>query len=94
MEEASVELLAREICTNEGIPFSGNPRPGVEALRKINRITGLRDNDLDFAVSLFGKSLDRRYGWLEAQVDRYLKVNNQDSEVLRGLLRQVKGANW
>ncbi|PNV62222.1 hypothetical protein C0033_08905 [Clostridium sp. chh4-2] len=94
MEEASVELLAREICTNERIPFSGYPRHGVEALRKINRITGLRDNDLDFAVSLFGKSLDRRYSWLEAQVDRYLKMNNQDSEALRELLRQVKGANW
>lgn len=94
MEEASVELLAREICKVEGIPFKAKTRPNVEALRQINRITGLRDNDLDFAVSLFGKGLDRRYDWLEAQVNKYLIGNPQDMDSLQKFLSQVKGARW
>lgn len=92
MEEASVELLAREICRNEGIKFMDTRNLRVDALRKINSIAKIRDNNLDFAISLFGKDIKRRYKWLEDRVEEHLKANAGDSEILYELLGSVKGA--
>lgn len=94
MEEASVELLAREICANENIPFTANKNPKVQILYEINELAGIRDNDLDFSTSLFAKSLERRYNWLEGRVDKFLQKDNIPSEKrsrLEFLLSELKG---
>ncbi len=91
MEEASVELLAREICKAERIAYIEKPNENILALREINRVVQLRENDLDFAVSLFGKKITRRYQWLKDRVDKYLLEHPEDTESLYYLLRKVKG---
>ncbi len=91
MEESSVELLAREICKAEGINYIKKPNDNILALRKMNQIIQLRENDLDFAVSLFGKNITRRYQWLKDRVDKYLLEHPEDTELLYYLLGKVKG---
>ncbi len=94
IEEASVELLAREICTKEKIPFSANKNPKVLYLYEINRYVGICDNDLDFSIALFAKSLERRYNWLENKVSAFLQSNNvarNERDRLEYLLSELKG---
>lgn len=91
MEEASVEFLAREICRAERIPYDETPKVYVSALREINQIVGIRDTNLDFAISLFGKNIKRRYKWLLGHVDKYLERHFEDAEQLAILLRHVRG---
>lgn len=91
MEEGSVELLAREICRAEGIPFMDTFNVRVEALREINSIVQIRENDLEFAVSLFGKDIRRRYRWLKERVDKHISSNPDDKELLEELLMEVRG---
>lgn len=91
MEEASVELLAREICKAEGIFYVEKPKAYVSALREINQIIKLRDTDLDFAVSLFSKDIKRRYKWLEGRVDKHIENHPGDAKRLELLLRHVRG---
>lgn len=94
MEEASVELLAREICANEDISFTANKNPKVQFLYEINELAGICDNALDFSISLFAKALDRRYNWLEGRVDKFLQNDNVSSEErsrLDFLLSELKG---
>lgn len=94
MEEASVELLAREICKQEGIPFKPNKNRRVDYLYEINRITEICETDIDFATALFAKSLQRRYNWLESKVEKYLNGNNvavNERARLLGLLSELKG---
>ena len=91
MEEASVELLAREICRVEGISFRDTPNVRVDALRRINAIAGIYEKDLDFAVALFAKDIRRRYQWLEREVERHIGEHSGNQEQLRELLDLVRG---
>ena len=91
MEEGSVELLAREICRAEGIPFMDTFNVRVEALREINSIVQIRENDLEFEVSLFGKDIRRRYRWLKERVDKHISSNPDGKELLEELLMEVRG---
>lgn len=94
MEEASVELLAREICKQEGIPFTPNKNRRVEYLYEINQTAEICETDIDFATALFAKSLQRRYNWLESKVEKYLNgrnVTGNERARLLGLLSELKG---
>lgn len=91
IEEASVELLAREICKAEKIAFVEVPKAYVSALREINQITHIRESNLDFAVSLFGKDVKRRYKWLSNRVEKHIVDHPDDAEKLGLLLKQVRG---
>lgn len=94
MEEASVELLAREICKQEGIPFIPNKNRRVNYLYEINKTAGICETDIDFATALFAKSLQRRYNWLESKVEKYLSsgtVNEKERTRLLQLLSELKG---
>lgn len=92
MEEASVELLAREICIAERIPFRPNGNKNVEVLREMNRIVGICDNDLDFAQALFAKSLKNRYKWLSEKTEKFILNNSEYADQLRTLLAKLKGS--
>lgn len=92
MEEASVELLAREICKAEGIPFVPNKNKNVDKLYEINQIVNICDNSLDFAEALFAKDLRRRYEWLSKKVQNHINENSDDVEKLQSLLSSLKGS--
>lgn len=72
LEEASVELMAQEICKREGISIVDSAYMDmVNDLREINRLAGFFDNDYDFATKLFGVDMDKRIDWL------YNKINQE-----------------
>ena len=95
----SIWEYGRSVCRtfsqrNENIPFTANKNPKVQILYEINELAGIRDNDLDFSTSLFAKSLERRYNWLEGRVDKFLQKDNIPSEKrsrLEFLLSELKG---
>lgn len=92
MEEASVELFAREICRKESITYLESRNVFVDALRKINAIVKIQDNDFDFAKTLFEKELPVRYTYLENRVKRFLKNGNEEyTEELEGYLQLLRG---
>lgn len=93
IEEASVELLAREICKNERIPYNESYDAKVDALYEINNRIRICDSNLDFAQALFAKDLRNRYNWLEKKVEKYLQDNDQDVDAMQALLKRLKGIN-
>lgn len=92
MEEASVELLAREICIAEKIPFTPNGNGNVDVLYEINHLVGVCDNDLDFAQALFAKNLKNRYKWLVGKTEEFIANNVEHADKLRRLLKELKGS--
>lgn len=94
MEEASVELLAREICKAEKIAFTPNKNYKVDYLYEINHKLNICDSDLDFAIALFAKSIKTRYNWLKEKVERNKnkeKVSLEEQEVLLKMLKSLEG---
>ena len=94
MEEASVELLAREICKAEGIGFTPNRNHKVDYLYEMNHKLNICDSDLDFATALFAKSIKRRYNWLSEKVERNISTKNlseKEKEKLKKMLKSLEG---
>ena len=94
MEEASVELLAREICKAEGIGFTPNRNHKVDYLYEMNHKLNICDSDLDFATALFAKSIKRRYNWLSEKVERNISTKNlseKEKEKLQKMLKSLEG---
>lgn len=94
MEEASVEMLAREICRDNGISFTPNKNKNVDVLYEINSLTHICEVDMDFAIALFTKDLKRRYNWLEGKVNKFIEKNElsrSDKSHLYELLEKLKG---
>ncbi len=94
IEECSVELLAREICKAEKIPYLPNSNKYVEILYEINSIARICDSDLDFATALFAKSLKTRYNWLNKQINKAIEnkvLSKENRERLLYLVLKLKG---
>lgn len=94
MEESSVELLARKICENESIPYALNAHQGVDALLRINELVKIRDDNLDFAISLFGKDLRRRHKWLSDMVVKRISsggIGEKEISEVWDLVELLKG---
>ena len=94
MEEASVELLAREICKAEKIAFTPNKNYKVDYLYEINHKLNICDSDLDFAIALFAKSIKTRYNWLKEKAERNKnkeKVSLEEQEALSKMLKSLEG---
>lgn len=71
MEEVSVELLAKEICKKEKIGvLESLYDERIEALRKINAVAGLEENDYNLAIKLFEQPLPDRMKWLQETIDQ------------------------
>lgn len=71
MEEVSVELLAKEICKKEKIGvLESLYDERIEALRKINVVAGLEENDYNLAIKLFEQPLPDRIRWLQETIDQ------------------------
>lgn len=91
MEEASTELLAREICIQEKISFTYSDRKNVNALLEINKIIKISENDLLFAQKLYNKDIEIRYSWLMNKVNKYIKEHPIQEENLKNCLNRLKG---
>lgn len=91
MEEASTELLARQICINENISFTYKHINEVFALQRINNIVQIEENDLLFARRLYDKDLQVRFTWLKNRCDRYLNDHPDRKEEVYSLLDVLKG---
>lgn len=91
MEEASTELLSRQICIEERISFTYRDKNAVNALMEINKIVGLEENNLLFAQKLYNKDITIRYIWLENKVKRYLLKYPEDTDVLEECLKRLRG---
>ena len=94
IEEASVELLAREICKEEAIAFKPNRNHKVDYLYELNHKLNICDTDLDFAVALFAKSIKTRYNWLNKQVRKHMDsmgISKEEKEHLMMLVKKLEG---
>lgn len=69
-EEGACELLAEEICKQNGISYKPTYREYVDPLREINRISGLYASDYDFAINLFKVDMDKREKWLNTIAEK------------------------
>lgn len=67
IEEASVELLARQIALRESFPIMTN-REDVDALLKVNNYVKIKEDNYEFAVALFNIELPDRTGWLMGKI--------------------------
>ena len=89
IEEGSVELLAQEICHAKGIKigqFDYSYTPYVDALRKINKLSGAYKTDYDFAKAVFGKPLEKRAEFLKSLGD---SVAKDEKRFFRGALKTL-----
>ena len=89
IEEGSVELLAQEICHAKGIKigqFDYSYTPYVDALRKINKLSGAYKTDYDFAKAVFGKPLEKRAEFLKSLGDSVVK---DEKRFFRGALKTL-----
>ena len=80
IEEASVEYLNQLISEREGVTSVPSAYgDDVEKLRKIYKILGEYDEELDFALDLFNQNMPERIEWLINKVNnRILNSTNLD----------------
>ena len=69
VEEGSVQFAAQEISKKENIQILGSQYDHItDALRYINKVVGLFENDYDFAINLISVPLPDRYDWLNNMI--------------------------
>lgn len=77
IEEATVELLAEEICKKEKIEVLDTQYNNfVKSLIKLNSIISKNNNIFNFAKDLFNISMIKRLDWLESNLEYSLENNN------------------
>lgn len=74
IEEASVEMLTREICREKGIKYGDSYEGYVIILNQICKYLGY--NKLTFAKELYNQNLPERYEWIEEKVAAKLLDDN------------------
>lgn len=71
-EEAAVEYLTQEICSQRGIRHEGTYANRVSVLRAVNSKMRFAETDLQFAKDFFAVEMSERYTWLQDKVSDYL----------------------
>ena len=86
IEEATVQLLAQEICRDNGIEILAHTyEKGVRYLQAINKTAKIAPTDLEFGQMLLNVPLDKRHDWLVERVDDFIAANNIPRDVAGGL---------
>lgn len=86
IEEATVQLLAQEICIDNGIEILAHTyEKGVRYLQAINKTAKIAPTDLEFGQMLLNVPLDKRHDWLVERVDDFIAANNIPRDVAGGL---------
>lgn len=89
IEEATIELLTREICWEHGIRAELSDYDTMtNMLRRINHFTKTDKTDLEFAITLVNVPLKDRYDWLADEVERYIAKADPDEQT-KGQLRNA-----
>lgn len=74
IEEASVQLMTREICKVEGIEIIASQYDDlVNCLSEINRKARIASSDYDFAKQLLLKPVPERLEWIEGKLAEAMK---------------------
>ena len=69
VEEGSVQFATQEISKKENIQILGSQYDHItDALRHINKVVGLFENDYDFTMNLISVPLPDRYDWLNNMI--------------------------
>lgn len=92
IEEASVELLTREICREKGISYSKSYEQYVEILDYLCKY--LNYDRMTFAKELYNQDLPKRLDWLENKVRAKLNQDNalfKDKNAVIAFVRKLDG---
>lgn len=89
IEEASTELLAREIGKLKGEILSED-RWDIQLLRNINNIAKINDTDYDFAVSLMNQEMPERISWLIRQINK-AQISDLEQDNLFDIISKLEG---
>lgn len=71
-EEAAVEYLTQEICSQRAIRHEGTYADRVSILRAVNYKLRFAETDLQFAKDFFAVEMPERYTWLQERVSDYM----------------------
>ena len=87
IEEASVELLAKEISLKNGYEvIESGYDENVNRLIEFNKELGLYDNTIDFAKELFNVPMNKRLDCLEEKIYNVSDITIEKMEDLNNLL--------
>lgn len=89
IEEASTELLAREIGKLKGEILSED-RWDIQLLRNINNIAKINNTDYDFAVSLMNQEMPERISWLIRQINK-AQISDTEQDYLFDIISKLEG---
>ncbi len=90
LEEGTVEYFTRQICVDQGIPFStGAYDDNVLALHFLYSFSSNYDSELDFAKDLFNQIPDMRYSFLKGLKYRE-DLEDYQKEVVKACLNFFK----
>lgn len=93
IEEASVEFLKQQICSEKGITSASAYEELTVVLQTLNSSFNY-GTDMEFAKELFNVALPDRYQWLEDKVDdtlRKMNVSFEDYNDIIGFIGVLKG---
>lgn len=92
IEEAAIDLMAQEISKKEGIAIIESfYLNDVNALRSINHLAQIYNNDFEFAIALFNVDMDKRIDWLYNEVmKRQNGLTLQTMQDIADLLNQLE----
>ena len=76
MEEATVELLAQEICKQNNVEYKESYKKEVRYLRAVNKILKIGEDEFEFAQKLFDIDMTMRYNFLRDVADK--KISNNE----------------
>ena len=74
-EEAAVELLTQEICSELGLKHNPAYENYVTVLRTLNYSLSICETDMEFAKMFFNIPANRRFTWLQNKVSDYIIKN-------------------
>ena len=93
IEEATVEWLKQQICTEKNIINLPAYEDKTIVLQTLNE-SFLFGTDMEFAKEIFNVPLPERYQWLENRVDeclRQVRASFEDYNEVMGFVERLKG---
>ena len=93
-EEAAVELMAEKICEKANIKYIPSYRKRTKALKQLNILLHVCDDEYDFAYFFFNIPMPERKKWIQNEVNNYIekmKMSDTDSNKVINLMKDIIG---
>ena len=93
-EEAAVELMAEKICEKANIKYIPSYRKRTKALKQLNILLHVCDDEYDFAYFFFNIPMPERKKWIQNEVNNYIekmKISDTDSNKVINLMKDIIG---